>query len=147
MPRRREATRRQQGFTLLEVMVVIVILGILGSLVVPNLMGNKSKADRQKVLSDLSTLESALDMYRLDNVNYPTAEQGLEALVRAPEAAPQPRQYPEGGYIRRLPKDPWGEAYQYRLPGKHGRVDMYSAGPDRQIDTDDDIGTWHLDSQ
>ncbi|MBW7984596.1 type II secretion system major pseudopilin GspG [Enterobacillus tribolii] len=132
----------QAGFTLLEVMVVIVILGILASLVVPNLMGNKDKADRQKVVSDIAALESAMDMYRLDNSRYPTTEQGLEALVTKPVVAPQPRSYPEGGYIRRLPKDPWGNAYQMRQPGEHSAVDIFSAGADGENGTDDDIGNW-----
>ncbi len=101
--------QRQRGFTLLEIMVVIVILGILASLVVPNLMGNKEKADHQKVVSDIVALESALDMYKLDNSRYPTTEQGLQALVTKPSAQPEPRSYPQGGYIRRLPQDPWGQ--------------------------------------
>ena len=88
--------RRQSGFTLLEVMVVIVILGILASLVVPNLMGNKEKADQQKAVSDIVALENALDMYKLDNNRYPTTEQGLDALVNKPTAAPEPRSYREG---------------------------------------------------
>lgn len=88
--------QRQRGFTLLEIMVVIVILGILASLVVPNLMGNKEKADRQKVVSDLVALEGALDMYKLDNSRYPNSEQGLQALVSRPGAEPQARNYPEG---------------------------------------------------
>lgn len=100
--------QRQRGFTLLEIMVVIVILGILASLVVPNLMGNKEKADHQKVVSDIVALESALDMYKLDNSRYPTTEQGLQALVTKPSAQPEPRSYPQGGYIRRLPQDPGG---------------------------------------
>ena len=100
--------QHQRGFTLLEIMVVIVILGVLASLVVPNLMGNKDKADRQKVVSDLVALESALDMYRLDNNRYPTTEQGLRALVSKPTVQPEPRNYRQDGYIRRLPQAPWG---------------------------------------
>ena len=98
--------RRQSGFTLLEVMVVIVILGILASLVVPNLMGNKEKADQQKAVSDIVALENALDMYKLDNNRYPTTEQGLDALVNKPTAAPEPRSYREGATssaCRRIP--------------------------------------------
>ncbi|QHM70222.1 type II secretion system major pseudopilin GspG [Mixta intestinalis] len=129
----------QAGFTLLEIMVVIVILGILASLVVPNLMGNKDKADRQKAISDIIALESALDMYRLDNHRYPTNEQGLEALVVKPTVDPIPPSYPEGGYIRRLPKDPWGNAYRLRQPGEFGVVDILSAGADGEYGTDDDI--------
>ncbi len=93
------------GFTLLEVMVVIVILGVLASLVVPNLLGNKEKADRQKAISDIVALENALDMYRLDNGRYPTTEQGLEALIQQPANMADSRNYRTGGYIKRLPKD------------------------------------------
>lgn len=92
------------GFTLLEVMVVIVILGVLASLVVPNLLGNKEKADRQKAISDIVALENALDMYRLDNGRYPTTEQGLEALIQQPANMADSRNYRTGGYIKRLPR-------------------------------------------
>ena len=127
--------QRQRGFTLLEIMVVIVILGILASLVVPNLMGNKEKADRQKVVSDLVALEGALDMYKLDNSRYPNTEQGLQALVTAPAVEPHARNYPEGGYIRRLPQDPWGNEYQLLSPGQHGAIDVFSVGPDGMPDS------------
>lgn len=136
--------QRQRGFTLLEIMVVIVILGILASLVVPNLMGNKEKADHQKVVSDIVALESALDMYKLDNSRYPTTEQGLQALVTKPSAQPEPRSYPQGGYIRRLPQDPWGTDYQLLSPGQHGQLDVFSYGPDGIPDTEDDIGNWTI---
>lgn len=136
--------QRQRGFTLLEIMVVIVILGVLASLVVPNLMGNKEKADRQKVVSDLVALEGALDMYKLDNSRYPTTEQGLQALVSAPSAEPHARNYPEGGYIRRLPQDPWGNDYQLLSPGQHGQVDIFSLGPDGVPESNDDIGNWTI---
>ncbi len=139
-----KSMQRQRGFTLLEIMVVIVILGILASLVVPNLMGNKEKADRQKVVSDLVALEGALDMYKLDNSRYPNTEQGLQALVTAPAAEPHARNYPEGGYIRRLPQDPWGNEYQLLSPGQHGAIDVFSVGPDGMPDTNDDIGNWTL---
>lgn len=136
--------QRQRGFTLLEIMVVIVIVGILASLVVPNLMGNKEKADHQKVVSDIVALESALDMYKLDNGRYPTTEQGLQALVTKPSAQPEPRNYPQGGYIRRLPQDPWGADYQLLSPGQHGQLDVFSYGPDGIPDTEDDIGNWTI---
>ena len=136
--------QRQRGFTLLEIMVVIVILGVLASLVVPNLMGNKEKADRQKVVSDLVALEGALDMYKLDNSRYPTTEQGLQALVSAPSAEPHARNYPEGGYIRRLPQDPWGSDYPLLSPGQHGQVDIFSLGPDGVPESNDDIGNWTI---
>lgn len=139
--------KQQKGFTLLEIMVVIVILGILASLVVPNLMGNKEKADRQKVVSDLVALENALDMYRLDNSYYPSTDQGLNALVEEPSGSPTPRNYREGGYIRRLPQDPWGYDYQLVSPGERGRIDVFSVGRDGEEGTEDDIGNWNLDGK
>lgn len=142
LPRRPHA-----GFTLLEVMVVIVILGILASLVVPNLLGNKERADRQKAISDIVALESALDMYRLDNGRYPTTEQGLEALLRQPANLTDGRGYRQGGYIKRLPQDPWGHDYQYLAPGEKGAFDLYSLGADGQeggSGAATDIANWNL---
>jgi general secretion pathway protein G len=139
--------RKQRGFTLLEVMVVIVILGVLASLVVPNLLGNKEKADQQKAVTDISALEQSLDMYKLDNSVYPTTDQGLEALVSKPSSSPEPRNYRDGGYIRRLPKDPWGYDYQYVMPGEHGPIDIFSLGADGQEGgegNNTDIGNWNM---
>lgn len=135
---------KQRGFTLLEVMVVIVILGILASMVVPNLMGNKDKADQQKAVSDIVALENALDMYKLDNSVYPTTDQGLDALVQKPTSSPEPRNYREGGYVKRLPQDPWRNDYLLLSPGENGKLDIFSAGPDGQPGTEDDIGNWNL---
>ncbi|WP_449556332.1 type II secretion system major pseudopilin GspG [Huaxiibacter chinensis] len=137
--------RNQRGFTLLEIMVVIVILGILASLVIPSLMGNKDRADRQKAVSDIVTLENALDMYKLDNGRYPTTEQGLKALVTPPTLSPLARAYRAEGYIRRLPQDPWGGDYRLISPGEHGLFDVFSAGPDTEIGTEDDINNWQLE--
>lgn len=136
---------KQRGFTLLEIMVVIVILGLLASFIVPNLMGNKDKADRQKAVSDIVALENALDMYRLDNGRYPNNQQGLAALIVKPTTPPTPRNYPEEGYLRRLPQDPWGNDYQLRNPGKMSKIEIVSAGQDGEFDTEDDItnGTSH----
>ncbi|WP_316677231.1 type II secretion system major pseudopilin GspG [uncultured Tolumonas sp.] len=139
--------RQQRGFTLLEIMVVIVILGILASLIVPNLMGNKDQADHQKAVSDIVALENALDMYKLDNSRYPTTDQGLNALITKPDSEPAPRNYKEGGYIKRLPSDPWQGEYQLLSPGEHGTIDVFSMGPDGQAGTDDDIGNWNLDKK
>ncbi|HDS1204162.1 TPA: type II secretion system major pseudopilin GspG [Shewanella algae] len=139
-----QSNNRQKGFTLLEVMVVIVILGILASMVVPNLMGNKDKADQQKAVSDIVALENQLDMYKLDNSVYPTTEQGLEALVEKPNISPEPRNYRDGGYVKRLPMDPWGNPYLLMSPGEHGKIDIFSSGPDGQPGTEDDIGNWNL---
>jgi len=138
---------KQRGFTLLEIMVVIVILGILASLVVPNLMGNKDQADHQKAVSDIVALENALDMYKLDNSRYPTTDQGMTALVTKPDSEPAPRNYKSGGYIKRLPTDPWQNEYQLLSPGEHGAIDVFSVGPDGQAGTDDDIGNWALESK
>lgn len=138
--------KKQQGFSLLELMVVIVILGIIASLVVPNVMGNKEEADRQKAVVDIQQLENALDMYRLRNGFYPTSEQGLRALVEPATSEPVPRSFPEGGFIRRLPRDPWGQDYQLASPGQFGRIDIFSMGPDGVPGTDDDIGNWDIDN-
>ena len=139
--------RRQKGFTLLEIMIVIVILGILGSMIVPNLLGNVDKAERQKAVSDISSLEQALDMYRLDNGRYPTTDQGLQALVEKPTSSPEPRSYREDGYIKRLPQDPWGGEYQYLSPGENGTVDIFTLGADNQEggeESNQDIGNWNM---
>lgn len=135
---------KQSGFTLLEIMVVIVILGVLASMVIPNLLGNKEKADKQKVVSDIVALENALDMYKLDNSRYPTTEQGLDALVSIPDVDPAPRDYREDGYIKRLPLDPWGNDYLLVSPGENGKVDIYSIGLDAEEGSDDDIGNWNM---
>ncbi|HAT43200.1 MAG TPA: type II secretion system protein GspG [Rheinheimera sp.] len=139
--------RRTQGFTLLEIMVVIVILGLLAAMVVPNLMGNKEQADRQKVVVDIQQLESMLDLYKMNNGFYPTTEQSLQALVTQATSEPMPRSFPDGGYIKRLPQDPWGSDYQMVSPGEMGKIDVFSAGPDRTVGTDDDIGNWNLDGK
>ena len=136
--------KRQRGFTLLEIMVVIVILGVLASMVAPNVLGNKSKADKQKAVTDIVSLESALDMYMLDNNVYPSTEQGLEALVAKPSGFPEPKAYRDNGYIRRLPKDPWGNPYYLVVPGEYGPVDVFSAGPGGEPGTEEDIGNWDI---
>ena len=138
--------QRQSGFTLLEIMVVIVILGVLASMVAPNIIGNKDKADQQKAVSDIVAMENALDMYKLENNFYPTTQQGLEALVNKPSGNPEPKSYRDNGYIRRLPKDPWGNDYLMLSPGENGPLDIFSAGPDGQAGTDDNTGNWNLDS-
>ncbi|MCM7886732.1 type II secretion system major pseudopilin GspG [Enterobacter sichuanensis] len=143
----RQTFKTQRGFTLMELMVVIVILGVLASLVVPNLMGNKDRADRQKAVSDIVALENALDMYKLDNHHYPTTDQGLDALVVAPTLAPLAENYNPEGYIRRLPADPWGNEYVLISPGEHGAIDISSTGPDGEIGTADDISNWDNDKK
>lgn len=145
---RREQNRSaQRGFTLLEIMVVIVILGLLASLTVPRLMGSKQKADIQKARSDIATLENALDMYKLDNHRYPSTEQGLKALIKEPTIEPLPKNYRAEGYIRRLPQDPWGNDYQLLNPGEHGVIDLFSFGPGGEMEPEQFIGNWPDEQQ
>jgi general secretion pathway protein G len=137
----------QKGFTLIEVMVVVVILGILAALVVPKIMDNPDKARILKVEQDIRAIETALKLYKLDNYMYPTTEQGLEALVKKTTLPPEPRQWKEGGYLDRLPQDPWGFPYNYLSPGVHGEFDLYSLGADGQPGGSGiyaDIGNWQL---
>jgi len=136
--------KKAQGFTLLEVMVVIVILGILASMVVPNLLGSQDRANMQKAVSDVTALETSLSLYKMDNYDYPSTEQGWEALVDQTDIEPEPRRFPEDGYIKRLPKDPWGNDYVLLNPGEQGKMDVFSAGPDGEAGTEDDIGNWNL---
>ncbi|MCP1339201.1 type II secretion system major pseudopilin GspG [Idiomarina sp. M1R2S28] len=136
--------RNQQGFSLVEVMVVIAIIGILATMVLPNVLGNQQKANEQKVIADIVALENALAQYHLDNGMFPTTEQGLEALVNEPNMDPQPRSYRNGGYIRRLPQDPYGNDYLLLNPGQYDDVDIFSPGQDGQPGTDDDFGNWMI---
>jgi len=133
---------KQQGFTLIEVMVVVVILGILAAILVPKVMDRPEQARKIKARQDIRALEAALNLYRLDNYNYPTTDQGLEALVEKP-SSPEPPNWKAGGYLDRMPQDPWKQPYQYLSPGSHGPIDIYSLGPDQQP-SDDDIGNWSL---
>ena len=137
----------QQGFTLIEIMVVVVIMGILAALVVPKLMGRADDARVTAARQDISTLLQALKLYRLDNQRYPTTEQGLQALVAKPTGGPAANGWKNGGYVDKLPKDPWGGQYQYMSPGIKGEVDVFSFGADGQpggTGNDADIGSWDL---
>lgn len=141
------STCRQRGFTLMEIMVVIFIIGLLVAIVAPNVMGNQDQAMQQKARADIATLEQALDLYRLENLRYPTSEQGLKALIEQPTSEPLPRAWRADGYVRRMPVDPWGSAYQYRSPGEYGRIDVFSLGADGLEGgegLDADIGNWNL---
>jgi general secretion pathway protein G len=141
----RKAGRWQHGFTLLEVMVVVVILGILAALVVPKIIGRPEEARRIAAKQDIASLTQALKLYRLDNGRYPSTEQGLQALVTRPTTTPLAPNWKEGGYIERLPKDPWGHPYQYLNPGLHGDIDVFSYGADGAPGgegNDADIGSW-----
>ena len=137
----------QRGFTLLEVMVVVVILGILAALVVPKIISRPDEARAIAAKQDIASLMQALKLYRLDNLRYPTTEQGLAALVTRPTLAPVPSNWKPGGYLERLPRDPWGHAYQYLSPGLHGEIDVFSFGADGAAGGegfDADIGSWNL---
>ncbi len=140
------ATRHlSNGFTLIEVMIVVIILGILAAFVVPRIMDRPDEARIVKAKQDIRTLMSALNLYRLDNLNYPTTDQGLDALVKKPADA---KNWKQGGYIDRLPNDPWGKPYQYLRPGTRGEVDVFTLGADGQPGgegKDADIGNWNLD--
>ena len=140
-------TARPFGFTLIEVLVVVVILGVLAALIVPNLIGRPDEARIAAAKHDIAMLMQALKLYRLDNQRYPTAEQGLAALVNKPLQAPIPGNWKSGGYLERLPKDPWGNQYQYLSPGLHGEIDVFSLGADGKSGgegTSSDIGSWNL---
>lgn len=141
--------RAARGFTLIEIMVVVVILGILAAIIVPKLADQPDKARVAKAQQDIRALESALQLYKLDNYYYPSTQQGLEALVSKPSGDPQARNYKQGGYIPRLPKDPWGTPYQYLSPGvKGGDYDVFSYGADGKPGgegVDADVGNWNIE--
>jgi general secretion pathway protein G len=137
----------QAGFTLIEVMVVVAILAILAALIVPKVMSRPDEARIVAAKQDISTITQALKLYRLDNLRYPTSEQGLASLVTRPTLAPVPANWKAGGYLERLPKDPWGNPYQYLNPGLHGEIDVFSFGADGIAGgegIDADIGSWSL---
>ena len=138
------------GFTLIEIMVVIVILGILAGLIIPRIMGRPEEARRMKAVIQMEGLETSLRLYKLDNGTYPSTEQGLQALVEAPTAGELPRSWREGGYLEKgkVPKDPWGNEYVYLSPGLHGDYDLISYGPDGEPGGEgknEDINSWELE--
>lgn len=138
--------KRQYGFTLIELMVVLVILGVLAALIVPKVMDRPDEARVLAARQDIGTLVQALKLYRLDNMRYPSTEQGLRALVAKPDLAPAPNNWKPGGYLEKLPNDPWGNAYQYLNPGRNGEIDVYSLGADGRSGgegNDADIGNWN----
>ncbi|MFV0454420.1 MAG: type II secretion system major pseudopilin GspG [Pseudomonas sp.] len=138
---------KQKGFTLIEIMVVVVILGILAALVVPQVMNRPDQAKVTVAKGDIKAIGAALDMYKLDNFSYPSTQQGLNALVEKPSGSPQPKNWNRDGYLKRVPKDPWGNDYQYLSPGTQGQFDLYSLGADGKqggSDLSADIGNWDL---
>jgi general secretion pathway protein G len=142
--------RSDRGFTLIEILIVIVILGILVWQIAPRIMGKPEEARRVKSQMDIATLETALKLYKLDNGRYPSSEQGLQALVEAPTVGVLPRKWREGGYLEKakVPNDPWGNEYVYISPGLHGDFDIMSYGADGQPGgegDDEDINNWELE--
>ena len=142
--------KNQCGFTLIELMVVIVILGVLAGLIIPRIMGRPEEARRMKARVQIESIETALKMYKLDNGPYPSTEQGLQALVEAPTVGQLPRAWREGGYLEKgkVPEDPWGNEYVYLSPGVHGDFDLSSYGADGEPggeDEDKDINNWELE--
>ena len=138
-------SRRQRGFTLLELMVVVVIIGILSLTIVPRIIDRPDQARIARAKQDVTVLENALKLYRLDNRAYPTTAQGLGALVERPTIPPPPPNWAGDGYIDRLPKDPWGRDYLYLIPGVHGEIDIFTHGADGEpggTGNDADIGNW-----
>ncbi len=139
--------RGQRGFTLIELMVVIVILGILAGLIIPRIMGRPDEARRAKARIQIENLETALKLYRLDNGHYPTTEQGLQALVQQPSVGVDTKNWRQGGYLEKskVPKDPWGKDFVYISPGTHGDYDLSSLGADGEPGgegKDKDINSW-----
>ncbi len=136
---------KQQGFTLIEIIVVVVIIGILATFVAPKFMGKTDDARIVKAKNDIQALESALDIYKLDNFTYPTTDQGLDALINKPSADPLPGNWQKGGYIKKLRKDPWNRPYLYISPGEHSEIDIFSYGSDGiegGEGSGKDIGNW-----
>lgn len=145
--RRSGCGSRLDGFTLIEVMVVVVILAILAALIVPKIMGRPDEARAVAAKQDIATIMQALRLYRLDNARYPTSEQGLAALISRPATAPVPANWKAGGYLERLPKDPWGNPYLFLNPGTRGEIDVFSFGADGVAGgegVDADVGSWSL---
>ena len=140
-----QARVRAAGFTLIEVMVVVVILAILAAVVVPKVMEKPGEARMKRAHADIAAIVTALNTYKLDNFNYPTTEQGLQALVQKPTGQPEAANWAKGGYLDRMPKDPWNREYLYLRPGAHGDIDVYTLGADGRSGGDGenaDIGNW-----
>ena len=147
LAQRRPALSIQRGFTLIEIMVVVIIIGILAAIVAPNVIGRVDDAQITKAKAEIANIENAMKFYRLDNFRYPSAEQGVEALVNKP-ADPSVKNWKSGGYLARVPNDPWGNPYLYLNPGTQGEIDIYTLGADARPGGEGinaDIGNWSLE--
>lgn len=144
-PRRIRRKRPANGFTLVELMVVIVIIGLLATIVALNVLPSGDTAKIQKAKADISNIETGLEMYKLQNLTFPTTAQGLPALVSMPAGLADPSRYQKGGYLKKLPDDPWGRPYLYASPGQHGEADIWTYGADGKEGGEGvnaDIGNW-----
>lgn len=141
----RYVIKKQSGFTLMEILIVVVILSILAITVVPQFLDQPDKARVARAQQDIQSLNTALSMYKMDNFSYPSTSQGLEALVQKPAGQPEAKNWKPGGYVQKLPNDPWGNPYQYLNPGNKAEIDIYSLGADGQpggSELNADIGNW-----
>ena len=136
--------KKMRGFTLIEVMVVVVILAILASIIVPRILKRPEQARIVAAKQDILSIQNAMALYKLDNGFYPSTDQGIPALVSKPSGEPVPQNYSDGGYLKKNPMDPWGHHYQYLNPGKHGSIDIWSEGPPDAAGTGKtaEIGNW-----
>ena len=142
--------KKQRGFSLIEILVVLVIMGLLISVVAPTVLNSADDARIQKVQADFKAVETALKIYRLDNFIYPTTEQGLVALVEPSTLEPEPRNFKQGGYLQEVPMDPWGREYLYLSPGENGEVDIFSYGADGLPGGEGqnaDLGNWSAEAE
>jgi general secretion pathway protein G len=144
MRNNRKTLAKQRGFTLVEVMVVVVILGILAAIIVPKIMSRPEQARIVKAKQDILAIQSAMDLYKLDNGTYPSTDQGLEALVTKPTSSPQPRNWKSDGYLQKLPTDPWGENYQYL--NENEKLKIFTYGP-KGKEGGTEIGNWNMDDK